>query len=238
MLYNKSKGFSLIELSVVVIIISLLAASVMGGAKLVKSAKISAVIKEIAEIKTAIDAFEIKYAALPGDFAGSSALWSPDCVGDDGDGNKKLTSFDAHAIGHLYYADLLPRLPVDNDTSVTISGDICTNGQFYPSAVMKIAYRLHGLTDVLTLTSAFGTTDLYRSFIVTDGIGSDFLIDATHSALSTNNAHNIDLKMDDGIPDKGQVASNQVSPASGCLSGSTYNLTTEGKVCTMFFRFR
>ncbi len=64
---NKYSAFSLIELSIVLIIIGLLVAGVTGGASLIESAKIRATINEAFQYRTALNTFRAANDRLPGD---------------------------------------------------------------------------------------------------------------------------------------------------------------------------
>ncbi len=64
---NKKSGFSLIELSIVLIIIGLLVAGITGGQSLIESAKIRAFINELNSYKTAINTFYLARGRLPSD---------------------------------------------------------------------------------------------------------------------------------------------------------------------------
>ena len=64
---NNNKAFSLIELSIVLIIISLLVAGITGGKSLIESAKIRNVINEFNNLEKSIYAFKVIKDRLPGD---------------------------------------------------------------------------------------------------------------------------------------------------------------------------
>ena len=64
---NNNKAFSLIELSIVLIIIGLLVAGITGGQSLIESAKNRAVVNEIRGWKQAVNAFYLLKERLPGD---------------------------------------------------------------------------------------------------------------------------------------------------------------------------
>ena len=57
MINTNKKGFSLIELSIVLIIIGLLVAGITGGASLIKSAELRAVMTDIRNYQTAVNAY-------------------------------------------------------------------------------------------------------------------------------------------------------------------------------------
>ena len=64
---NNNKAFSLIELSIVLIIIGLLVAGITGGQSLIESAKMRNYLTEMKQYKVAINAFIINKGRLPGD---------------------------------------------------------------------------------------------------------------------------------------------------------------------------
>ena len=64
---NSNKAFSLIELSIVLIIIGLLVAGITGGQSLIENAKNRALINEIRGWKQAVNAFYLLKERLPGD---------------------------------------------------------------------------------------------------------------------------------------------------------------------------
>jgi prepilin-type N-terminal cleavage/methylation domain-containing protein len=68
------KGFTLIELSLVLVIIGLLVAGVLVGKTLIKSAEIRAQLSQIEKLSTTVQAFRGKYNCLPGDCANAVAL--------------------------------------------------------------------------------------------------------------------------------------------------------------------
>jgi prepilin-type N-terminal cleavage/methylation domain-containing protein len=66
---NKSSAFSLIELSIVLIIIGLLIAGITGGASLIKNSELRSVMGESRGYAVAVNGFYSQYAYLPGDYA-------------------------------------------------------------------------------------------------------------------------------------------------------------------------
>lgn len=76
-------GFTLLELSIVIVIIALIAGGILVGQSLVRSSQLHSVVTEEQLYVQAIENFRGKYFALPGDFGGSvsstttgaAALW-------------------------------------------------------------------------------------------------------------------------------------------------------------------
>ncbi len=95
---SKNKAFSLIELSIVLVVISFLVAAIVYGASLIKSAKVNALISEIANFKTATAAFIEKHGEIPGDSSkvainGLGGLTAGDAGNNDGIiGNKNSST--------------------------------------------------------------------------------------------------------------------------------------------------
>jgi prepilin-type N-terminal cleavage/methylation domain-containing protein len=62
-----TKGFTLVELSIVIIIIGFLIAGIAGGQSLIASAKLHSIITEVQSLQTASRVFTEQYGGLPGD---------------------------------------------------------------------------------------------------------------------------------------------------------------------------
>lgn len=66
-------GFTLIELSLVLVMLGLLVGGVLVGRDLIKVSEIRAQISQIEEFKAAVNTFKVKYGYLPGDMPPSQA---------------------------------------------------------------------------------------------------------------------------------------------------------------------
>jgi prepilin-type N-terminal cleavage/methylation domain-containing protein len=85
---SKKSAFSLIELSIVLIIIGLLIAGVTGGASLIKSSELRAAISEARGYAVAVNGFFAQYNALPGDY--TVAIAGSSYAGSTNGGNSKI----------------------------------------------------------------------------------------------------------------------------------------------------
>lgn len=72
------KGFTLIELSIVLVIIGLLVGGVLAGQTLIAAAQVRKEISKLNSISTAINTFRVKYDALPGDMANATTYFGAD----------------------------------------------------------------------------------------------------------------------------------------------------------------
>ena len=70
----RNKGFTLIELSIVLVIIGLLIGGLVAGNDMRKSAEVRSQITQIEKIQTATNTFKAKFNALPGDMDAKTAV--------------------------------------------------------------------------------------------------------------------------------------------------------------------
>ena len=63
----KQKAFTLIELSIVLVIIGLIVGGVLVGQDLIKAAEIRAQVSQLEKFNTAVNTFHVKYNDIPGD---------------------------------------------------------------------------------------------------------------------------------------------------------------------------
>jgi prepilin-type N-terminal cleavage/methylation domain-containing protein len=83
-----SKGFTLIEIAIVLVIIGLLLGGVLKGQELITGARVRNLISQQDGIKAAFFGFQDRFRALPGDYAAASTNISG--VGINGDGNGRI----------------------------------------------------------------------------------------------------------------------------------------------------
>jgi prepilin-type N-terminal cleavage/methylation domain-containing protein len=70
-----SRAFSLVELSIVLVILGLLVGGVLSGQSLIHAAELRAVTTEYQKYMTAVRSFKDKYFASPGDMNNATSLW-------------------------------------------------------------------------------------------------------------------------------------------------------------------
>ena len=69
------QGFSLVELSIVLVILGLLTGGILGGQSLMRAAELRTITQELSKYQIAINTFQDEYMGLPGDIANATAYW-------------------------------------------------------------------------------------------------------------------------------------------------------------------
>ncbi len=106
------KGFTLVELAIVLIVIGIILGAVLKGQELVFNAKVKRVVGQVKELTAAAYTYMDKYGALPGDDPTASSRWSSATDGDgdgtiDGGRCNSLTEESCQVYVHLRYANII-----------------------------------------------------------------------------------------------------------------------------------
>src|SRR4051794_31617755 len=95
------RGFSLLELSIVLVIIGLITGGIMAGRQMVRAAELRSVMSDLSKYQTTVNTFREKYQGLPGDMKNAESYWGtasggcPDGAGTgtqtcNGNGNNQV----------------------------------------------------------------------------------------------------------------------------------------------------
>ena len=82
-------GFSLLELSIVLIILALLAGGIMVGQDMIRQSRVKSVLSDMKKYEAAYNSFVTKYDSMPGDMPDATSYWGaapacPDASGGTG----------------------------------------------------------------------------------------------------------------------------------------------------------
>lgn len=122
---QKEKGFTLVELAIVLVIIGIILGAVLKGQELIFNAKVKRLQSQIKEMMTAFYTYYDKYGYFPGDDPSASARWT-DAPDGNGDGlvaggycdNAKDES--CYLWRHLRYANIISGDPADNNPATMV----------------------------------------------------------------------------------------------------------------------
>jgi prepilin-type N-terminal cleavage/methylation domain-containing protein len=102
-----NKGFTLVELSIVLVIIGLIVGGVVGGQALIKSARSQTLVRELTTIQTGWNTFGLQYDAIPGDITEATDYWGNST--SNGDGNNTINATEAILVWqHLSLSRIIP----------------------------------------------------------------------------------------------------------------------------------
>lgn len=104
---NKQRGFTLIEIAIVLVIIGLLLGGVLKGQELITSARVRNLIAQQDGTKAAYFGFVDRYRALPGDYAAAVANISGTAAGAFGNGNGQIEAIAVPLTGGAVNEDVL-----------------------------------------------------------------------------------------------------------------------------------
>lgn len=232
-------GFTLVELAIVVMIISLVLGGVVVGHSLIRNSQLQSIAGEYQKYVQAIGQFHQKYRALPGDIHNASTIWAG---AYDGDGNGYIAEdHDEHlnAWIHLARSELIEKnFNNSESTSLRIPGINVPTSQLDGAGwgLIYVSYDdaiTAGEPIVYLGADAPPNHTLWlggRSYTGKPGI--------VEPKLTAEEAEQIDIKLDDGIPGTGKILAQYTAGADDdCdVSGTSYNVAVSGAICSLVFK--
>lgn len=223
-LNKSSDGFTLVEISIVMIIIGLLIGGTFGGMRLIENMQINRTVQDFKSIDSAALTFKDTYGRLPGDIT-NPATRLPNCTAapcaTGGDGNRILGTSNVIASTealtatsekftfwhHLRAADLAA-LGTHNTIDLNFA-----EGQ--PKSGLDGGYRIYGhfSGQVLTPLATWTGHVIYLTGVPDIAVNiADPVIAAAHRSTTCGQLRSVDMKMDDGLPRSGRTIAH-----SSCL---------------------
>lgn len=219
------RAFSLVELSIVLVILGLLVGGILAGQSLIRAAELRSVTTEYGRYLTAAQAFRDKYFYLPGDMANAQSFWgvAANCPGTQTQGSTSQTTCNGDGDGKIN-PSLWAIATTSNETfrfwqhlanagmiegtydgvRGSAAGEFVSDTSNSPRSrignnVVWFPWNWNGYTgdgNIFNLTGKFNIMTIGRS--TTDSWPST-------GFLKPEELWNLDKKMDDGMPARGSV---------------------------------
>lgn len=256
------EAFSLVELSVVLVILGLLTGGILSGQALIRASQLRAITTEFSRYATATYAFRDKYFQLPGDINNAETIWgtqdavaatcrttaSTSSLTCNGDGDSAIESTGTRSYEiYRYWQHLANAGLIEgsfNGTTTSANWGTVLGGNVPASKYPKGGWAVVSLLDVTqqggfytTMFQPKGATHWYE--FGTNTSVTSYLNDAL---LKNEEAWNVDSKADDGMPGMGKITTFNNTRQSTCASSdtaasATYQLTQSAAACVLFFGF-
>lgn len=253
-------AFSLVELSIVLVILGLLTGGILGGQSLIRAAELRASVTDLARIKVSVETFRDKYFALPGDMPNATRFWGAQAGGlndgmdatcwaltaaatgratCNGNGNGIVETYQPEtfrAWQHMANAGLIE----GNYAGITGPGG--------GSGYMKPGYNVYQTRVAqVGIGVAYLSNSSGSAFEFDGTLGHHFILgkdktDFENSGpfMSPDEAWSMDRKFDDGLPAQGNIFAfpwpDCTTATNSANVAASYALTQSAKVCAAKYR--
>lgn len=234
------RAFSLVELSIVLVILGLLTGGILAGQSLIRAAELRSINTESSKYIAAVHTFRDKYFALPGDMANATKFWgaahatpatckttaSTTAATCDGNGDGKVT----YTTGSWEYARFWQHLANAGLLEGSYNGVDTSPTSRFPSSYW-VTYWYGQWTGNTTEFTGYWGHDL------------ELYDNANNTNITPAEAWSLDTKGDDGIPNTGKIWSTKGSASYPCTTrydqatdtGALYNLSYSGNGCWLYY---
>ena len=236
---NKNSGFTLIELSIVMVIIGLIISGILIGQDLIHGAEVRGMISQMDKYSSALNSFKTKFNALPGDFSGATSYINGSTAGN-GDGYIAINgTTGAYATAAATKTTLVTTAGTNTEAqgfwqqlsamgliegNFTGAGTITLGTTFPLLKNNKAGIYVYSFADAggtINSVSSAGTSNFYHL-----GLAPSSGTPSAQNGFSPDDARNIDVKMDDGMPFTGNIVAR-----GGIEAAYTVGTTVGGNTC-------
>lgn len=231
-------GFSLVELSIVLVILGLLTGGILGGQALIRAAELRAVSTEYNRWITAVNTFQDKYMALPGDFYKAERFWSETW---DGNGNGVIELGDnASEEGEKFtFWQQLALAGMISGEYTGIAGSGRNEHAVAGENVPRSKFTNGGWSAISMVWPADDFDLDYGNALLIGAFTPSW--ETAGKLFTPEEAWSIDMKLDDGKPGQGTAIANfwddQCADASSRTDyDADYRLNDDSVQCALFFR--
>jgi prepilin-type N-terminal cleavage/methylation domain-containing protein len=255
--YNS--GFTILEISIVLVIVGLLVAGVLGGQEIIKSMKINGTIAQMNEITAAANSFKLKYDSLPGDMPDATDYWGATDTGELNGGStfddpcnlyneQTKTTCNGNGSGlignssgssseslifwqHLKISEIYKK---SNLPTSSVASD-CLGGNNYCGVKTKLNDKV-----IINIQYQPEFSDIrdqlkkYKNmYMLAENVDMDSGVYFTNSITTAEDSYFIDSKIDDGMPTSGGVTTWDGSSGS-CRDSSDppkYDISNTSNKC-------
>ncbi len=237
---NTTPGFTLIEMAIVIAIIALVAGGIILAKSLLAEARHRAIIKELNIYQNAVGLFKNKYDVLPGDMTNPSKYWPYDVShpngfstsdgGGNGNGIIVWKSEGPYAWKQMYLTGL-----VHGRMSMTTTMTDCNPGTGPVGCIAVPGDNIPASNAIPSAGWTIGVCSRTQRNVLFFGkqgnSGHKLAINGVLSPLATKS---IDMKIDDGLPEKGSMRATDSNSGDCLLVNDTYDISSTSLGCGFY----
>lgn len=233
---HRHAGFTLVELSIVLIIIGLITGGILLGRDLILSAGIRAQIAQIEKLDVAVNNFRQKYNCLPGDCGHAVELGWGTFNGDD-DG--LIIGHSAPMYGlepsHFWWELALAKMIEDGSEEYGGYPGVNSPANKLPGTGVRTTSFYTGLTSGFWIASHTALANLNfpagNYWLITTYAFNLSGGDLPTGVFLPGETYRIDVKIDDGLPMEGKMQVVSGIDASQQIYRATTSMTGENDTC-------
>ncbi len=244
----RRSGFTLLELSIVLVIIGLIIGGVTVGSELIRQAELRAVTNDITRYMTTVRTFQLKYGTIPGDLKNASSYW-PNCVNIgtggplstcDGNGDKDIDTDEIF----LLWRQLSQSTIIPGDYRGNYDGKLRLGDNIPETTMSGVGFKVGNNDSWSPISEAYDDFQIGTYPTTPVNSSSPPLATFTPAEMLA-----MDQKNDDGLPHKGYFLGYGYAGSTATRSACTgidphtppfpalvsYDIAQSEKLCTIFY---